>query len=40
MVLIFYIHNVVGGVVYSKHDIYGARIHSARRYNAFKYIYN
>ena len=37
---IFYINNVVGGVVYSKHDIYGARTHSARRYNAFKCIYN
>ena len=30
---IFYRHNVVGGVVYCRHDIYGGGIHRTRRYS-------
>ena len=37
---IFYRHNVVGGVVNLIDDIYGARTHSASRYNAYTRIYN
>lgn len=37
---IFYGHSVVGEVLNSMNVIYGARTHSAWRYNAYIYIKN
>ena len=37
---IFYLHSVVGEVLNSMSVIYGARTHSAWRYNAYIYIKN
>ena len=37
---IFYWHRIVGGVLQKIIVKYGARTHSARRYNAYTCIYN